>query len=187
MTRLRLLPTAAVGMFAALVPVRAPAQNAPSQLHGKSIVLGWTETRMQRRAGSGGDYQSRAITQSLSVYVSSQGRLFSRRTATNPKGAGGKREGVGEAGQSATGGLRNSRFQGGNLVVSTELAGGARLVTVSFGGGFSSCTASVTIAREAGRQTMQVKSFADGGMIEVQSVTASAPSCSIRAGNVFGE
>jgi hypothetical protein len=174
-------------MLAVLVPVRAPAQNAPPQLHGKSIVLGWTETRMQRRAGSGGEYQSRAIAQSLSVYVSSQGRLFSRRTAATAKGGGGKREGVGETGQSATGGLRNSRFQGGNLVVSTELAAGARLVTVSFGDGFSSCTASVTIAREAGRQTMQVKSFADGGMIEVQSVSASAPSCAIRAGNVFGE
>jgi hypothetical protein len=186
MTTLRLPSTAAVAMLAVLVPVRASAQNAPPQLHGKSIVLGWTETRMQRRAGSGGEYQSRAITQSLSVYVSSQGRLFSRRTAATPKG-GGKREGVGETGQSATGGLRNSRFQGGNLVVSTELAGGARLVTVSFGDGFSSCTASVTIARETGRQTMQVRSFADGGMIEVQSVTASAPSCAIRAGNVFGE
>lgn len=181
------LSTAAVAMLAALVPVRAPAQDAPSQLHGKSIVLGWTETRMQRRAGSGSEYQSRAIAQSLSVYVSSQGRLFSRRTATNPKGAGGKREGVGEAGQSATGGLRNSRFQGGTLVVSTELAGGARLIAVSFGDGFATCTASVIVAREAGRQTMQIKSLADGGMIEVQSVTASAPSCAIRAGNVFGE
>jgi hypothetical protein len=182
-----LLSTATIVMLAALVPVRASAQGVPSQLHGKSIVLSWTENRLQRRVGSGGEYQSRAIAQSLSVYVSSQGRLFSRRTVTNPKGAGGKREGVGETGQSATGGLRNSRFQGGNLVVSTELGGGARLVTVSFGDGFSSCTANVTVAREAGRQTMQVKSFADGGMIEVQSVTASAPSCSIRAGNVFGE
>jgi hypothetical protein len=39
---------------------------------------------------------------------------------------------------------------------------------------------------EAGNRTMQVKSFADGGMIEVQSVTASATACTLREGNVFG-
>lgn len=179
----RLIAIGTAGVVATTMPAPSSAQGAPLELHGKSIVLGWTETRTQRRAGSDAPFRQVGIAQSLSVYVSSQGRLFSRRTATNPKGGGGKREGVGATGRSATGGVRSSRFEGGKLVVSTELADGARLITVSFSGG--GCAAGIVVAREAGRATMRVKSFADGGMIEVQSVTAGGASCSIRQGNVF--
>ena len=178
---------ATLGMMVALMPGRAVAQDAPAGLYGKSIVLAWTENRMQRLAGSGGEFRPRAIAQSLSIYVSSQGRLFNRRSATNRKGDAGKREGVGETGHSATGGLRDTRFQGDSLVISTELGSGARLMTVAFTNGFSGCSAKLSIAREAGKQTMQVKSLADGRAFEVQSVTADALTCAVKDGNVFGE
>lgn len=179
----RLIAIGTAGVIAGLAPVAAQAQGAPAGLHGKSIILAWIENRMQRPAGSDASFRQVGIAQSLSVYVSSQGRLFSRRTATNPKGGGGKREGTGDTGRSATGGVRSSSFEGSNLVVRTELAGGARLINVSFSGG--GCTASIVVARESGRPTMRVKSFAHGGMIEVQSVTADGVKCSLREGNVF--
>lgn len=182
----RTVALSTIGMIAALIPVPSFAQGAPSQLYGKSITVAWTENRMQRREGSGAEFKPRGIAQSLSVYISSQGRLFSRRTARG-KGGGGKRENVGEGGQSPTGGLLSTRFQAGTLVVSAELGGGARLITASFDNGFSGCTGNVRMAREAGRETMRIKSFADGGTIEVQSVTATSATCSIKEGNVFGE
>ena len=183
---LRTAMVAALGGCSALMPVHVQAQGAPPGLYGKSIILAWTENRTQRPAGSGADFKTRSITQSLSIYVSSQGKLFSRRNAAGPKG-GGKREGVGAEGRSGTGGLRDTGFEGDNLVVRTELADGARLITTSFTGTFSGCVATVRIARESGKKTMQVKSFADGRMIEVQSVSATTPTCSVRAGNVFGD
>jgi hypothetical protein len=183
---LRTILITVAGGISALMPAHVQAQGAPSGLYGKSIVLTWSENRSQRLAGSGAPFKMRSIGQSLSIYVSSQGRLFNRRNATNPKGHRGKKEGIGGNGRTSNGGLRNTRFHGDNLVVAAELAGGARLITASFAGNFSSCTATIRVARETGRHTMQVRSLVSGEMIEIESVSATNPTCSVREGNVFG-
>jgi hypothetical protein len=184
---IRIIWLAATGMTVALTPHSTSAQDTPAGLRGKSIVMNWTENRIQRVVGSSDEFRPRAIAQSLSVYVSTEGRLFSRRGMTNPKGDSGKREGVGQTGTSATGGLRDSRFQGDTLIVSTELGTGARLITVSFTNGFSSCTAAINVAIEAGKPTLTVKSLADGRTFEVKAVSADAVSCSMSSGNVFAQ
>src|SRR6516165_160190 len=58
-----------------------PAMAAPGELYGKSVVVSWSENREESARGSSEKRQLTA-SQSLSVYVSSTGRLFSRREAT---------------------------------------------------------------------------------------------------------
>lgn len=91
------LPAAALAL-AAVVPGIALAQNAPPQLHGKSIVATWNENRMQRQAGVG-EFRPMVIPNGLSVYVSSTGRMFVRRSAAVRGGrATGSRDSIGASG-----------------------------------------------------------------------------------------
>ena len=55
------------------------ADNAPKQLHGKSVVVAWPEERMQRDVGQPSFYPVKAA-HNLSVYVSTAGRVFNRMT-----------------------------------------------------------------------------------------------------------
>src|SRR5690242_1423614 len=74
--------------------------QAPPQLRGKSVTASWTEERVQRLSGEA-DFSSRSIPQTLSVYISNEGRVFAKRTAfagggssRRPRGSG-SRESVG--------------------------------------------------------------------------------------------
>lgn len=55
--------------------------EAPSQLYNKTIVLNWSEYRVQR--ADAGDISKTNTFSSLLVYVSSSGRLFTRLSRKN--------------------------------------------------------------------------------------------------------
>src|SRR5262249_3276114 len=61
---------------------------------------------------------------------------------------------------------------------------GARRITVTFDGGFTSCSATVLNARE-GDKPMVIKNRYTGVDREVTSIQSSVTGCSIKAGNVF--
>jgi len=58
-------------------------------------------------------------------------------------------------------------------------------VQVDFDGAFASCSAQVIAAKQSGARTVTTRSVASGASIEIESVSASAATCSIGAGNAF--
>ena len=113
------------------------------------------------------------------IYVSSEGRLFMRHTATLGKNSRG-----GDFDPNDTrSGKGSFNFQGNRLVGIIPYRAGARQITATFDSGFSSCTASVIEGHSSGG-TIRRKG-PNGVMYEVSSGTTSSPSCSIRSGNAF--
>lgn len=157
------------------------ALAAPRELYGKSVVISWTEERMQRTTG---ETQFRAMNFSgqLSVYVSDAGRLFNRITLTNPRGKSGNADRVGN-----TEG-RNITFQGDKMVALINSGvGGAWRIVATFPAGFGGCSAEAVRGKESGAGVITAKSIISPGVtVEIQSVKTSGVGCSVRSGNVFG-
>ncbi len=178
-----LVGATAVSML--LSPSVALAQ-APPQLRGKSVTASWTEERLQRLSGET-DFSSRSIPQTLSVYISSEGRVFAKRTALagggssrRPRGSG-SRESVGDSG-----GNQEGHVSGHTLIVTNRLTGGARMARIDFSQDFSSCTANVILGREGANTIAKGRSMVSGQALEIKSAKVSGTNCSVQNGNVFG-
>jgi hypothetical protein len=120
------------------------------------------------------------------VYVSSAGRLFTRGSRANQK-LGVKKGGdfaPDGAKVNAAGEARAMRFAGNTLVGNIAYAQGAGQVTVSFDPSFSSCSLNILYGREGGGIRRR---GLDGQMYQIQSMTTTSQSCSVRAGNAFAE
>jgi hypothetical protein len=167
-------------LIAAVMSAAASAAvAAPAGLLGKSVVVSWSEARVQRFVGEA-NWRSVNASHELSVYVSSAGRVFSKFSATTRRGTGANEQVSGE------GGNRVPSFSGNSMTIVAAQQGMARRVAVEFDGGFSSCTASVIRGKESGAGSGFAKSVIIGQRIEIQSVSTGSASCSVRAGNVFG-
>lgn len=166
--------------FAALLFTAAPAQAAPAQLVGKSVVISFTENRVQRNS-DWPDFRSIVIGGEVDVYISSAGRAFSRVRMTNRGGETGHRDRVGnEAGGAVS-------FAGNTMTIVRAQGGAARRAVVTFGTGFTSCQASMMFAKPSGQSVIRDKNMVRPGVtIEIRSVQVSGISCSVRDGNVFG-
>src|SRR6478609_10208695 len=121
-----------VGLVCA--PTAAGAASAPAGLQGKSVVVSWTETRVQRFVGEG-EFRTVNGAITLSVYVSSAGRVFSRLAFETRRGAG-------QSDQLAGAGARRvPSFSGNTMTVIHPLtSGGVRRMHVTFDGAFSTCS-----------------------------------------------
>jgi hypothetical protein len=167
-------------LVAVLVSAAAnTAGAAPAGLLGKSVVVSWSETRVQRFVGEA-NWRSVNASHELSVYISSAGRVFSKFSATTRRGTGANEQ------VSGAGGNRVPSFSGNSMTIVQAQQGTARRIAVEFDGGFSSCTASVIRGKESGAGSGYAKSVITGQRIEIQSASAGSASCSVRAGNVFG-
>jgi hypothetical protein len=167
------------------LPGPASAQIAPAELRGKSVTATWTENRMQR-TGDQKEFVPRSFSQTLSVYISSEGRAFTKRTVVNTNG---KRKLTGSAstvGENAGGG-QVSQLRGHTLTVMTRFEGGARMARIDFDQSFSSCTATVILGRENGGGVARGRALDNGKPLEIASTTVSGTSCSLQNGNVFGQ
>ncbi|MCS3731574.1 hypothetical protein [Bradyrhizobium betae] len=161
----------------------ALAQSAAPQLRGKSVTAGWTEERLQRLGGMG-EFAPKSFSHTLSAYVSSEGRVFARRTVY---GGGRGRPKTGQASSvgSDGAGSQQARLSGRSLIVTTQFAGGVRLVRIEFNADFSGCTANVVLGRENGTAIARGRSLINGASLEIKEAHVSNTSCSIQAGNVF--
>ncbi len=166
------------------VLVSTPATSAPSQLFGKSVVVTWSENRIQRFAGET-EFRPVNARHEYSMYVSSAGRIFSRLRNATSAGTAAIDQVAGSAGAT-----RVPKFSGQSATVFMPSRGGGsssiRRMTVDFDSSFASCSAKVVRARQEGASLMVGISMTTGRRVEVQSVTVSGATCSIRAGNVFG-
>jgi hypothetical protein len=153
--------------------------EAPPQLHGKSVVVTWTDEIVHALVGSA--FYHTSHPSSMSVYISSEGRAFVRFTTNVHQGTG-VREAVG------TSGPHTVAFQGRALLVTTAYQGGASRVQIDFDGSFGSCTAAVITGKAPGASTFTVeKGLVSGRTWVVQSRVAGPATCSIKDGNVFAE
>jgi hypothetical protein len=156
-----------LGILVCLATVQV-SSAAPAQLKGKSVVLSWTENRMQWREGES-EFKPRTINMGLSVYVSSEGRVFNGMQSNS--GANDQ-----APGESPKGG-RIPGFEGRTMTIMQPLRGLARCIVVEFGGDFASCTASVITGKESGAGSGRIKAFGSGLQQEVQSVSTSGTTC----------
>jgi len=162
-------------------PARAAATRAPAQLYGKSVVVKWQETRVQRNEGAT-EFRSRDDSIELSLYVSSAGRVFSRLTHNVNGQSGAIEEVAGVAGSSN----RVVNFSGASLtVIEPFVSGGARRIVVDFDAGFASCTANAMYGKKSGSEIGTYWSPIIKMNIEIQSATVGAANCAVRDGNVF--
>ena len=153
------------------------------KLRGKSVVVSWTERRMQRREGQN-EYRPAVRQGTFGVYISTAGRVFSQISMTNPqRGESGKRDIVGEAAR------RHVSLSGSTMTsVQEAAAGGARRIVITFDEAFASCTAEVIRGKEQGADKIVARSLIRPDVrVEIASVKTSEVSCAVKAGNVFSE
>ena len=150
------------------------------KLRGKSVVVSWTERRMQRREGQSA-YRPAVRQGTFSVYVSTAGRVFSQISMRNPhRGESGKRDIVGEAAR------RHVSLSGSTMTAVQEAAaGGALRIVIAFDEAFSSCTAEVIRGKEQGADKIVARSLIRPEVrVEIASVKTSEGSCAVKDGNV---
>ena len=171
--------------------MQSSALSAPQQLYGKSIIVGWQEERLQ---AADMETQPRPVTVNggMQIYVSDQGRPFSRMTMGGYNQRGKFRSGNSDAVDSAgvrPGGqsfARNVSFSGQTMsVLQPRGAGGAMRLVVNFDSSFQSCNARVTVGKGSGVEVMKTTSLSTGRKVLISSAKASGESCRIQARNVF--
>jgi hypothetical protein len=165
----------------ACVVFTSPLKAANSALYGKSVVVTWTENRIQRDSTTPNFYQN-SFQGRLSVYVSAIGRVFSRQGMERRGGAGANYQ-IGDTAR------RRIGFQAHTMTV-VELAAvsGARRIIVTFDQDFQNCTAEVIRAKQVGTDMIVSDSVISPGVrVEIKSVQVSGIGCSIQSGNVFGQ
>lgn len=155
----------------------------PAGLRGKSIVVNWTEERQQKIVG---EETLRNVGRSaeFSVYISDQGRPFSRMKYSFASNRGAAR--TGNRDKVGGGGNRVVSFNGNTMNVTMRVGdGGARSIVANLSG--DSCSAQVIAGKEQGASRIRAKSMVTGNELEIVSIKTGAASCSIRNGNVFGD
>jgi hypothetical protein len=160
------------------------ALAAPSQLYGKSVVVSWTENRMQTT-----DYSDTPVPKTasgrLSVYISDKGRAFSRVSMSverRRRTQSGERDAV-----QGEGSARSVNFHGNSMTVSAPRGdAGAMMIAVTLDSGFQGCSAHVVTGKANGAQSTRVTSMITGRQYRFFSVQTSGESCSVQSGNVFG-
>jgi hypothetical protein len=165
-----------------LISSTSGAMAAPQSLYGKTLRVTWNESRSQRVQGEG-VFKAVSIPLSYTVYVSSKGQVFKRLTSTTASGRqSGNKDRVGTSGSDSQG-SGSIAFQGNNLISTANNGGLGRRIRISFDGG-SSCSAEV-LTGKSGTGAATVRSNATGKMMEFESVSAGAASCSVQEGNAF--
>jgi hypothetical protein len=160
----------------------AAAPDAPAALHGKSVVVTWSEARVQRNLG---DKNFRPVfgNQKLSVYISSAGRVFNRFTNATRAGTGSTEQVAGSGGAN-----RVPSFEGQSMHVMMPFeSGGARHVDVEFSATFGDCSAKVSHEPLPGKAHSLGFSPITKKWIEFESIAPLDPKCALQDGNVFGE
>jgi hypothetical protein len=174
---LRLL--ALMGLLSSLFAATAAlSASAPSHLSGKSVHISWTDSRVER--ADDGHELSMTQTSRVKIYVSDKGRIFSQ--FDRSVSAGQARQDLDVSGGGNA--VLNFHAQGNQLVADQISAGGARRVTITFDPSFTSCSINV-VNGASGKRTRHLN-LAKTRWLELVSITVTSTSCSVAAGNAFG-
>ena len=178
--------TGAVVIFMAnpFAPAAFAAEVAPPPLRGKTAIIEWSETRMQRKSDSGRPFHEIEAQMRIAIYFSELGRAFGRTTPT-VRGASANRDVV--LGQQSSSTAWATKFEGAKLSLFQPFfnGGAVRRTEIVFGANFSSCSATISYAKRNGEETWLAKSVITQDWIEMQSVNAGPATCTVQVGNVF--
>jgi hypothetical protein len=166
---------------ALLMAAETDAEQPPSILRGKSLILSWTRAMTTRDVDGhfvGKTWSSLTIF-SLKLYVSLQGRIFS------------SFEGRGEipvSNQTSWAPKKGLQwgFVDGALVADQPLVRGVRRVAVSFSDQFRNCSVKVIYGR-IGTEPFITTPWPGGGGHEIIDLKISSTSCAVQQGNIFGD
>jgi len=169
----------------AAISSQAGAAGPPQQLIGKSIVLSWSNTREQRDQKPDGSWTNFHTVQGghkLILYVSTTGRVFSRRINTTKSGSGN----MDQVGSEASGAypVSTPSFSGQTMSIVSVAEGGAGRTEINFDSGFTSCTARVSYGFEAGKTSVMLSPITKR-KVETRSVQNGAVNCSVQSGNAL--
>jgi hypothetical protein len=182
---LRTLFNFSIPSIIALAMTSSGAIAAPSQLLGKSVIVSWSENRIQTTDRDAQPTSVSAQAQ-LSIYISDKGRPFSRVTMSVANRRGNTRTGNRDAVQ-GEGSARSFNFSGNTMTASMPRGNaGAMQISVTFDSGFQGCSARVIAGKSGGAQSTRVTSMITGRQYDFYSVKTSGESCRVQAGNVFG-
>ena len=157
----------------------ALAGVAPPQARNKTVRLSWTQSGMQR--SDSGQERAYSIAHTRTIYISSEGRFFSR--AARNAGPNSKAGSLAPGDSRGYGGsAAGVTFEGNELVGTQTHLSGAAQYRVSFDSSFTSCTVRLIYGRAGGQ--MRTKGL-DGQTYTMLSHAASGESCSVQAGNAF--
>ncbi len=163
-----------VSAFATLTALSA-ARAAPSDAFNKTVTMSWSTSGM----ATAEDGQQRSYTNinTRTVYISSAGRTFLRKSLRGQKAARSRELGPGEESNGSV------SLQGNRLVGTEAFESGARQYIATFDPSFTSCTLQVIDAKSGGAAIK--RKGPDGRMYTVTASTGS-PSCSVQSGNTIG-
>jgi hypothetical protein len=146
----------------------APVLAAPAGLLNKTIHLSYTSSVP---SDDGLNYPPRA--NAITMYVSSLGRVFMKRTT---------RAGRYSEGQESVGG--SFRFEGVKLIGTRHFGNGAGRIIVSFDSAFQSCSVELIVGSEKGKR-LEWTSLNGVRRAASGRATFSGQTCSIESGNAF--
>jgi hypothetical protein len=168
------------------------AAEVPQPLRGKSIVVGWVETRQQQFPD--GTKSQRVVRTAFAMYFSTAGRKFSKsvRFTLDQRG----REQFATAHSRGPGGsliktsnvryLPTGRFVGRNYISTVKYESGARQITIAFDEAYRACTLSLTHGKEAGAPGLVMRG-SSGRLLLLTSIDISSPTCAVQDGNAMEE
>jgi hypothetical protein len=169
-----------VALFVISFATQADGAGRPEALKGKSIILTWTEVRQQRVVGEP-DFHTVNGSVSVTLYISTAGRIFSRRT-DSVRGRSGSRE---RAPDDAGVRTRGGHFRDQTLTLISESKGGASRIAIEFDESFASCGARVAVAFQSGKTAIITLSPIIHKYIEIKSVAVNGVNCAVNAGNAL--
>ena len=174
------------GILATVNPSNA-IEGPPQQLLGKSVVVTWSENRIQRVEGES-KFREVNATHNMSIYIGSSGRIFSRLTNTMGSGSGRIDHIQEQSAGDPNVRKRVTTFNGQSMTLDQPLRkGGHRHLLIDFGDKFDNCSAKLSFVTEAGSPTSLARSPITNKMVEIKSIAMSGENCSVSTGNVFGD
>ncbi len=165
---------------AGLLSSAAHAQGVPRQLHGKTVVYSFTLAQTLKRPD--GTMLSNRITFATAAYLSTEGRIFVRKSRSNSEGRRDSGELAPGSGNLSTGRSAQAAFEGGRLVMTTAQRVGAVREVVSFTPGFAGCSVNAIRGKVDGKL---VNRGIDGVIYEIVSLETVAQSCALKDGNAL--
>ena len=157
----------------------------PAQVMNKSVEMNWRETRTDKVLWSGKISQF-AIQTKLTLYISSNGRVFSdmNRSGNISRQVGDEKP---KGNNTLTWKIKNWHFEGRTLVGLQGFGpNGARRIAIEFNESYRTCRATIQSGRAATAKTTIATYMNTGEKAEVLAEEIQPPTCSVREGNVFG-
>jgi hypothetical protein len=123
----------------------------PPQLLGKSVVLSWSETRIERDEGEP-NFRPVNANHGLTLYISTTGRVFSRVSNTTNAGSGGSEQVQGQSSASSHAPARVPSFSGQSMTYFQPVGqAGMRRVLIDFDRNFGNVQLRLPMRSKWGR------------------------------------